>query len=141
VFPFKFLGRGGGGRTRPVARPTHASIAPLRERKMLGHSHIEQSSRLLGKVIKPTSDNWFAINLKPMLVTTPLAILSALATIVQAQVGPGAVSGNVAVHDPTLCRDKNGKYFLFCAFLVTFGLCFLGFMVFPFKNDSNGSRN
>ena len=57
-----------------------------------------------------------------MMVRTSLAILSALATFAQAQVGPDMVSGNIAVHDPTLCKDNNGKYFLFCAFLFTFVL-------------------
>jgi arabinan endo-1,5-alpha-L-arabinosidase len=51
-----------------------------------------------------------------MLLRTSLAILSALAGVAQAQVGPYDVSGDVAVHDPTLCKDNNGKYFLFCAF-------------------------
>ena len=54
-----------------------------------------------------------------MLLTTSFAVLSALATVAQAQADPRKVSGNVAVHDPTLCKDKNGKYFLFCAFLFT----------------------
>jgi arabinan endo-1,5-alpha-L-arabinosidase len=59
-----------------------------------------------------------------MLLTTSLAILSALATIAQAQVNPRNVTGNVAVSDPTLCKDKNGKYFLFCAFPFTCVLVF-----------------
>ncbi|KAG5639204.1 hypothetical protein H0H81_005683 [Sphagnurus paluster] len=36
----------------------------------------------------------------------------AVATAVGA-VGPGVVTGNTAVHDPTMCKDKNGKYFVF----------------------------
>jgi len=31
-----------------------------------------------------------------------------------AQVGPGVVTGNTAVHDPTMCKDASGKYFVFC---------------------------
>jgi len=54
-----------------------------------------------------------------MLLIISLAVLSALATIAQAQADPRNVSGDIAVHDPTLCKDKNGKYFLFCAFLFT----------------------
>ncbi|KAK7439022.1 hypothetical protein VKT23_017728 [Stygiomarasmius scandens] len=30
-----------------------------------------------------------------------------------AQVGPGVVTGNTAVHDPTMCKDASGKYFVF----------------------------
>lgn len=37
-----------------------------------------------------------------------------LATLAQAVVGPARVTGNTAVHDPTICKDKNGKYFVFC---------------------------
>jgi arabinan endo-1,5-alpha-L-arabinosidase len=28
-------------------------------------------------------------------------------------VGPGRVTGNTAVHDPSMCKDGSGKYFLF----------------------------
>ncbi|KIM45479.1 glycoside hydrolase family 43 protein [Hebeloma cylindrosporum] len=48
-----------------------------------------------------------------MLLKTPLAILSALVTVALAQVPPISLSGDTAVHDPTLCKDKNGKYFVF----------------------------
>lgn len=27
---------------------------------------------------------------------------------------PGTVTGDTAVHDPTMCKDDNGKYFVFC---------------------------
>lgn len=37
-----------------------------------------------------------------------------LATLAYAQVGPGYVTGNTAVHDPTMCKDNSGKYFVFC---------------------------
>ncbi|SJL07324.1 related to arabinan endo-1,5-alpha-L-arabinosidase A precursor [Armillaria ostoyae] len=33
--------------------------------------------------------------------------------ITRAQVGPGVVTGNTAVHDPTICKDSSGKYFVF----------------------------
>ncbi|KAI3621305.1 arabinan endo--alpha-l-arabinosidase [Moniliophthora roreri] len=36
-----------------------------------------------------------------------------LAAVVGAVPGPGPVTGNIAVHDPTMCKDKNGKYWLF----------------------------
>ena len=75
-----------------------------------------------------------------MLLTTSLAILSALATVAQAQVDPGNVSGDVAVHDPTLCKDKNGKYFLFCGFPFTCSR-FLELMKFSINNVSDCSRN
>jgi len=41
-----------------------------------------------------------------------LATLALIGSAV-AQVGPGVVTGNVAAHDPTLCKNSNGKYFLF----------------------------
>ncbi|ESK87473.1 arabinan endo- -alpha-l-arabinosidase [Moniliophthora roreri MCA 2997] len=36
-----------------------------------------------------------------------------LAAVARAQVGPGTVTGDTAVHDPTMCKDKNGKYWVF----------------------------
>lgn len=42
-----------------------------------------------------------------------LASLS-FATLGYAVVGPGIVTGNTAVHDPTMCKDSSGKYFVFC---------------------------
>ncbi|TFK70403.1 secreted arabinase [Pluteus cervinus] len=44
-----------------------------------------------------------------------LSLLSALilAKLTLAQVGPGVVTGNTAVHDPTICKDSAGKYFIF----------------------------
>ncbi|KAF5341510.1 hypothetical protein D9758_012580 [Tetrapyrgos nigripes] len=43
------------------------------------------------------------------------SLLSAitLAVLARAQVGPGVVTGNTAVHDPTMCKDSTGKYFVF----------------------------
>lgn len=45
-----------------------------------------------------------------------LSILTtfALAGVARAVVGPGVVTGNTAVHDPTMCKDNSGKYFVFC---------------------------
>jgi arabinan endo-1,5-alpha-L-arabinosidase len=40
-----------------------------------------------------------------------------LAVLTQAQVGPGVVTGNTAVHDPTMCKDASGRYFVFCEFM------------------------
>ncbi|KAF5328660.1 hypothetical protein D9619_011678 [Psilocybe cf. subviscida] len=42
-----------------------------------------------------------------------LLLASTFAGLVTAQVGPGVVTGNVNVHDPTICKDNSGKYFLF----------------------------
>jgi len=42
------------------------------------------------------------------------SVLLSLASVVLAQVGPGYVTGSTNVHDPTMCKDKNGKYFVFC---------------------------
>ncbi|KAF7768127.1 CAZyme family GH43 [Agaricus bisporus var. burnettii] len=41
-----------------------------------------------------------------------LALLS-FASLGYAVVGPGVVTGNTAVHDPTMCKDNSGKYFVF----------------------------
>ncbi|KDR82661.1 hypothetical protein GALMADRAFT_238117, partial [Galerina marginata CBS 339.88] len=43
------------------------------------------------------------------------ALISALAfaTLGHAVVGPGTVTGNTAVHDPTMCKDNSGTYFVF----------------------------
>jgi arabinan endo-1,5-alpha-L-arabinosidase len=45
--------------------------------------------------------------LLPALVSLASLFASALA------VGPGIVTGSTDVHDPTICKDNNGKYFLF----------------------------
>ncbi|KAL0577123.1 hypothetical protein V5O48_004876 [Marasmius crinis-equi] len=37
----------------------------------------------------------------------------ALSAVVSAVPGPGVVTGDTAVHDPTMCKDKNGKYWVF----------------------------
>ncbi|CAA7260619.1 unnamed protein product [Cyclocybe aegerita] len=44
----------------------------------------------------------------PLFVLVASALAPALA-----QVGPGVVTGDTRVHDPTICKDNNGKYFLF----------------------------
>ncbi|KAF8149535.1 secreted arabinase [Crassisporium funariophilum] len=41
-----------------------------------------------------------------------VSLVLAFASLCNA-VGPGVVTGNTAVHDPTMCKDKNGKYFIF----------------------------
>ncbi|KAK7468408.1 hypothetical protein VKT23_002923 [Stygiomarasmius scandens] len=46
----------------------------------------------------------------------PFPIFSALCVAISAvlaQPGPGAVTGNTMVHDPTMCKDEAGTYFLF----------------------------
>jgi arabinan endo-1,5-alpha-L-arabinosidase len=50
-----------------------------------------------------------------------LTLLS-FATAGHAVVGPGVVTGNTAVHDPTMCKDNSGKYFVFCELLAIQGL-------------------
>ncbi|TFK40675.1 glycoside hydrolase family 43 protein [Crucibulum laeve] len=42
-----------------------------------------------------------------------IASILALAATASAVVGPGVVTGNTAVHDPTICKDNSGKYFIF----------------------------
>ncbi|PFH53887.1 glycoside hydrolase family 43 protein [Amanita thiersii Skay4041] len=37
----------------------------------------------------------------------------ALAAVGRAVVGPGVVTGNTAVHDPTMCKDNSGKWWIF----------------------------
>ncbi|KIY63299.1 glycoside hydrolase family 43 protein [Cylindrobasidium torrendii FP15055 ss-10] len=41
-----------------------------------------------------------------------LSVVSAAASV-YAYVGPGAVTGDTATHDPTMCKDASGTYFLF----------------------------
>lgn len=41
--------------------------------------------------------------------------LLALAGYAVAQVGPGKVTGDISVHDPTMCKDNTGTYFIFGA--------------------------
>ncbi|KAG8990712.1 hypothetical protein FRB90_001643 [Tulasnella sp. 427] len=45
------------------------------------------------------------------------APLTALATV-----GPGLVKGSINVHDPSICKDSAGKYWLFCRLLRSLGL-------------------
>lgn len=40
-------------------------------------------------------------------------ILLAIAQICAAYPNPGVVTGNTAVHDPTMCKDDAGTYFVF----------------------------
>ncbi|TEB33141.1 hypothetical protein FA13DRAFT_189156 [Coprinellus micaceus] len=44
-----------------------------------------------------------------------LVAISAFASLVAAVPGPGHVTGSTDVQDPTICKDSNGKYCLFCA--------------------------
>ncbi|KAI0691978.1 glycoside hydrolase family 43 protein [Cytidiella melzeri] len=44
--------------------------------------------------------------------TTAFALLATI-TSAWAYPGPGVVTGNTAVHDPTLCKDASGTYFVF----------------------------
>ena len=39
--------------------------------------------------------------------------LLALAGVCSAYVGPWVVTGDTSVHDPTMCKDSSGKYFVF----------------------------
>ncbi|KDN37892.1 hypothetical protein RSAG8_09866, partial [Rhizoctonia solani AG-8 WAC10335] len=43
-----------------------------------------------------------------------ISALSLVSSALAAFPGPGKVSGSVDVHDPAICRDSSGKYFLFC---------------------------
>ncbi|KAI0784576.1 glycoside hydrolase family 43 protein [Abortiporus biennis] len=40
-------------------------------------------------------------------------VFTALFSCVSAVVGPGTVTGDTAVHDPTMCKDNSGKYWVF----------------------------
>ncbi|KAF9027520.1 glycoside hydrolase family 43 protein [Hymenopellis radicata] len=42
-----------------------------------------------------------------------IAFLLLFVALCSAQVGPGTVTGNTAVHDPTMCKDSSGTYFVF----------------------------
>lgn len=41
------------------------------------------------------------------------ALIFIFASACQAVVGPGKVTGDTAVHDPTMCKDNTGKYWVF----------------------------
>ena len=45
-------------------------------------------------------------------------VLLALSGLASAVVGPGTVTGDTAVHDPTMCKDNSGKYWVFCMFFL-----------------------
>lgn len=47
-----------------------------------------------------------------------IAFLLLFVALCAAQVGPGTVTGNTAVHDPTMCKDSSGTYFVFCGHLI-----------------------
>ncbi|KAH8795933.1 glycoside hydrolase family 43 protein [Flagelloscypha sp. PMI_526] len=42
-----------------------------------------------------------------------LAILASFTSTALAVVGPGVVTGDTSVHDPTMCKDSAGKYWIF----------------------------
>ncbi|KAL0960854.1 hypothetical protein HGRIS_005870 [Hohenbuehelia grisea] len=42
-----------------------------------------------------------------------LSTLALAPSLCRAVVGPGVVTGNTAVHDPTMCKDSRGTYFVF----------------------------
>ena len=44
--------------------------------------------------------------------------LLAFAAFGRAVVGPGVVTGDTAVHDPTMCKDNSGTYWVFCMLYV-----------------------
>lgn len=50
-----------------------------------------------------------------MLFRTVAAIFATFVLGVHSQTfpNPEAVSGNTAIHDPTMCKDASGKYWLF----------------------------
>ncbi|KAF7440896.1 hypothetical protein PC9H_001245 [Pleurotus ostreatus] len=42
-----------------------------------------------------------------------LPSITVFTAVVNAVVGPGVVTGNTVVHDPTMCKDSSGKWFVF----------------------------
>ncbi len=52
--------------------------------------------------------------MKLSLALLSLATFCGLSYAAPAVVGPGTVTGNTAVHDPTMCKDSAGKYYVFC---------------------------
>ncbi|KAF8889230.1 secreted arabinase [Mucidula mucida] len=42
-----------------------------------------------------------------------LVLVAGVVASVNAYVGPGVVTGDTAVHDPTMCKDSSGTYFVF----------------------------
>ncbi|KAG9104038.1 hypothetical protein FRC06_005935 [Ceratobasidium sp. 370] len=45
--------------------------------------------------------------------TVIISLASVLGGLVSAYPNPGTLTGNINVHDPSMCRDSSGKYFLF----------------------------
>jgi len=56
-----------------------------------------------------------------MMFSALFAVL-ALAASVLAQVYPGTVKGDTGTHDPSMCKDPSGTYFLFGVWQVLFHL-------------------
>ncbi|KAG8710184.1 hypothetical protein FRC09_000250 [Ceratobasidium sp. 395] len=46
-------------------------------------------------------------------LSAAVSFVSLLGGIVSAYPNPGTLKGNIDVHDPSMCRDSSGKYFLF----------------------------
>ena len=52
-----------------------------------------------------------------MLFKQLTVLLVFLSRIVIAQPNPGKVTGDISVHDPTMCRNYVGTYFIFGVFI------------------------
>ena len=50
------------------------------------------------------------LSIQPLLAVVTLALLPFVAN---AYPNPGKVTGDTAVHDPTMCKDSSGTYFVF----------------------------
>lgn len=50
------------------------------------------------------------------LLSSILSVL-ALGLLARAYPNPGTVTGNTASHDPSMCKDSSGKYFVFCKYI------------------------
>ena len=90
---------------------------------------------LIHSIKRERGEGWsdlsiLVVNMRAL--TVALALLTAASSTL-AVVGPGKVTGNTAgnvnlhsitvsadaclVHDPTLCKDSSGTYFVFCTFI------------------------
>ncbi|KAG8700136.1 hypothetical protein FRC11_013176, partial [Ceratobasidium sp. 423] len=47
------------------------------------------------------------------LLAIAVSAVSFMGGVLAAYPNPGKVAGSVDVHDPAICRDSSGKYFLF----------------------------
>jgi hypothetical protein len=64
----------------------------------------------------------------------PFASGLILAAVARAAVGPGRVTGDTAVHDPTMCKDQNGKYWVFGEY------CYKGMLIVANPCDQQPER-